>query len=173
MHDSIQKATEILQRTPLVLNAMLRDLPRDWLDAREGPGTWSPLEILAHLVHADKANWLPRAKHVLEGPSSEPFEGFDREGGFHEYASRSPGALLDLFQSTRHAALQELHGLEIDEQQLLVTGLHPQLGEVTLSQLISTWVAHDLSHVAQVCRVMARQYDGHVGPWKAFLRILN
>lgn len=163
----------VLERTPGVLRAMLAGLPPEWIDADEGAGTWSPFAIVGHLVHGERANWIPRARMILEHGAATPFPPFDREAQFRDSADRTLTGLLDEFAELRSANLATLASWRLDERQLRLEGLHPEFGLVTLSQLLSTWVAHDLGHIAQVARVMAKQYREEVGPWRAYLPVMD
>ncbi|HEY0014702.1 MAG TPA: DinB family protein [Longimicrobium sp.] len=163
----------VLERTPRVLRAMLDGLPPEWIDADEGAGTWSPFAIVGHLVHGERANWIPRARMILEHGPAVPFPPFDREAQFRDSAGRPLTGLLDEFAELRAANLATLASWRLDERQLRREGLHPEFGLVTLNQLLSTWVAHDLGHVAQTARVMAKQYREAVGPWRAYLPVLD
>jgi hypothetical protein len=163
----------VLERTPRVLRAMLEGLPPEWIDADEGAGTWNPFAILGHLVHGERANWIPRARVILEHGPAMPFPPFDREAQFRDSAGRTLTGLLDELAELRTANLATLASWRLDERQLRLEGLHPEFGPVTLGQLLSTWVAHDLGHVAQTARVMAKQYREAVGPWRAYLPVLD
>jgi uncharacterized damage-inducible protein DinB len=163
----------LLERTPRTLRAMLEGLPPEWSDADEGAGTWSPFASVGHLVHGERANWIPRARMILEHGTAMPFPPFDREAQFRDSAGKTLSELLDAFAELRTANLATLASWRLDERQLGLEGLHPEFGRVTLSQLLATWVAHDLGHVAQVARVMAKQYREAVGPWRAYLPVLD
>lgn len=169
----LEHVTEILRRTPSTLNAMLRDLPEPWLVHNEGPETWSPYDIVGHLIHGDETDWIPRAKIILDHGETRPFEPFDRVAMFEESKGKSIAELLDTFARLRAENLRELKQLNLTTQLLEKRGMHPELGVVTLKQLLATWVAHDLGHIRQVVRVMAKQYRDEVGPWKAYLSILE
>ncbi|WP_420125135.1 DinB family protein [Longimicrobium sp.] len=163
----------LLERTPQVLRAMLEDLPPEWIHAVEGAGTWSPFAIVGHLVHGERANWIPRARMILEHGSGRTFAPFDREAQFRDSAGRTLTELLDEFAQLRTENLATLASWRLDGQKLRLEGLHPEFGRVTLGQLLATWVAHDLGHIAQVARVMARQNREAVGPWRAYLPVLD
>lgn len=168
----VPEAAAVLERTPIVLRALLEGLPESWLKAHEGPGTFGPREILGHLIFGDKTDWVPRIKQILESQTDQPFRAFDRRG-FGDVSSVSVVALLDAFQALRRSNLAFLAGLSLSASQLELPGLHPELGRVTLGQLLATWVAHDLDHVAQLVRVISKRYANEVGPWHRFLRILG
>lgn len=162
-----------MERTPGVLRAQLQGVSAEWSTANEGPGTWSTHEVVAHLIHGEHADWIPRARIILAGDESATFTPFDREGGFTE-ARRTPlDALVGTFASLRLANLATLDGFKLDDRQLGMAARHPRFGRVTMRQLLATWVVHDLNHVVQINRAMARQYDAEVGPWKEFLGVLR
>jgi DinB family protein len=169
----MEEATAILARTPATLNALLRDLPDGWIAANEGGETWSPFDVMGHLIHGERTDWLPRAKIIREQGESRPFDTFDRFAQFADSEGRTLASLLDEFASLRAASLRELASLRLTGADLDRRGRHPQLGVVTLRQLLATWVAHDLDHVVQISRVLARQYSDEVGPWRAYLRIIS
>ena len=170
---TLPEATALLSRTPATLDAWLRGLPEGFLVAHEGGETWSPTDILGHLIHGEKTDWVPRAKRILEFGNTKAFDKFDRFAQFSDFEGWSVARLLDEFARAREANLRELASLSIDESMLDKPGLHPELGPVTLRQLLATWVAHDLDHVVQIARVMARQYSDEVGPWRAYLRVIS
>lgn len=163
----------ILSRTPATLAALLRGLPDDWTRATEGPATWSAYDIVGHLLYADEDNWMTRARIILEQGERRPFDAFNRTAMFEHYAGYSLDQLLDAFAQNRTQNLAALAALDITPEKLALTGTHPALGTVTLSQLLASWVAHDLNHIGQVVEVMARQYGDAVGPWRANLAILT
>ncbi|MDQ3069685.1 MAG: DinB family protein [Acidobacteriota bacterium] len=169
----LDEAAGMLSRTPVALDAMLRDLPDCWARAHEGGETWSPFDVVGHLIHGERTDWLPRARVILEAGESRPFEVFDRFAQFAASEGRTLPSLLDEFASLRQASLRELAGLGLTESDLDRRGRHPALGVVTLRQLLATWVAHDLDHLMQVSRALARQYADEVGPWLAYLRIIG
>ena len=165
-------ALPVLRRTPGVLRALLLELPAGWTDATEGPGTWSPFDVVGHLIHGERTDWVPRIEHVLRHGDTVPFPVFDREAMFSASKGLSLGDLHDAFDRLRAESLDRLRVLGLTDADLTRRGRHPEFGVVTLGQHLSTWVAHDLGHVGQVVRVMARQYSDAVGPWKAYLSIL-
>jgi hypothetical protein len=169
----LEHVTEILRRTPSTLNALLRDLPEPWAVHNEGAETWSPYDIVGHLVHGEETDWIPRAKIILEHGETRPFDPFDRVGMFEKSKGKSITELLDTFTRLRGENLRELQQLNLSAELLEKRGMHPELGVVTLKQLLATWVVHDLGHIRQVVRVMAKQYREEVGPWKAYLSILD
>ncbi len=163
----------MLGRTPEVLGLWLAGLPPRWTAATEGPGTWSPYDVVGHLIHAERTDWIPRAEHILRHGESLPFPPFDREAMFEASKGRSLGELLETFAALRRESLARLAALRLGEADLARRGRHPELGAVTLGQLLATWIAHDMTHVSQIVRTMARQYTDAVGPWVAYLSVLK
>lgn len=173
MEYHVDDALPVLRRTPATLRALLHDLPPCWIDATEGPGTWSPYDVVGHLIHGERVNWLPRVEHLLQHGETTPFPPFDREAMFVASRGRSLGDLLETFDELRSVGLGRLADLALTGADLDCRGRHPEFGVVTLRQLLATWVTHDLTHVAQVVRIMARQYADAVGPWNAYLSVLR
>jgi len=173
MNFELAQAIEILQRTPATLNSLLRDLPEPWLVQNEGPETWSPYDVIGHLIHGEETDWMARAKIILEHGETRAFEAFDRVAMFEESTGKSMVELLDTFAQLRADNVRELQSLNLTSDLLDKRGRHPELGVVTLRQLLSTWVVHDLGHIRQIVRVMSKQYREAVGPWKAYLSILE
>lgn len=173
MEFQLDSAKEVLRRTPATLNSLLGHIPDEWVVSNEGPDSWSPFDVLGHLIHGEEADWIPRAKIILEYGESRAFEPFDRFAMFEASRGKSLAELLDRFGRLRAESLRELEGMSLTPEMLLKRGLHPELGAVTLGQLLSTWVVHDLGHVGQVVRVMAKQYGEAVGAWRAYLPILS
>lgn len=171
-HD-LENTLALLARTPATLNALLRDLPVLWTQRNEGDGTWTVQAVVAHLVDADRVNWIPRARHILAFGDSRPFEPFNRAGGEQAGKERSLGELLDEFARQRAEKLADLRALALDPRDFNRRGKHPALGAVTLSQLLAAWAAHDLTHLHQITRIMAHQYREEVGPWRKFLGVLH
>jgi len=169
----LSEITAVLSRTPGTLRALLEELPAPWVEADEGEGTFSPRDVLGHLIHGEKTDWVPRVKLILEAGDSRPFVPFDRFGFRDAIRGVSTSALLAELQSLRACNLAYLDGLSLTRSQLALAGRHPELGPVTLGQLLATWAVHDLNHIGQVVRVMSRRYTTAVGPWKAYLGILN
>ena len=168
----LAEATSVLARTPTVLDTLLAGLPDRWVHRIDGPGTWSAYDIVGHLLEGDASNWLPRTRLILEHGSGRTFEPFDREAMLGR--EREPAAaLLARFHFARGASLADLSALNLTPDDLDRRGRHPQFGEVTLRQVLSTWVAHDLTHLAQVGEVLARRYRDDVGPYRAFLPALD
>ena len=170
---AMEEAVAILSRTPATLDALLRGLPDGWIAAHEGGETWSPFDVLGHLIHGERTDWVPRARIILEHGETRAFDPFDRFAQFAVSEGRTLASLLDEFASLRRTNLGELSALQLTEADLARRGRHPELGAVTLRQLLATWVAHDLDHVVQISRVLARQYSDEVGPWRAYLRIIS
>lgn len=173
MNHSLHHTTAILTRTPATLDALLRDLPDEWTMRNEGGDSWTPFGIVGHLIHGEHTDWIPRARRILEHGETRAFEPFDRLGHVKPSEGKSLNVLLDEFADARAASLRELRGLNIQEQDLARRGRHPGLGVVTLSQLLATWAAHDLTHLHQLSRVMAHQYREAVGPWTVYLGVMG
>jgi hypothetical protein len=173
MNFTFDDALPILRRTPGTVDALLRDLPAQWSRANEGPNTWSPFDVVGHLIHAERADWMPRVEHILRLGDTQPFPVFDREGMFEASKGRSLGELLNEFATCRAESLGQLDALHLSDADLLRTSRHPEFGTVTLGQHLSTWVVHDFTHINQIVRVMARQYGDAVGPWRAYLSVLK
>jgi hypothetical protein len=169
----MDEMVEVLGRTPPTLRALLAPLRDPWLDGNEGPGTFSPRDVLGHLILGEETDWIPRARIILEHGERRPFDPFDRFGFRDRLAGLTVAHLLDRFEALRKGNLAELESLRLGPADLERKGLHPELGPVTLGELLATWVAHDLDHVAQVARVMARRCQEDAGPWRALLRILQ
>ncbi|HME73462.1 MAG TPA: DinB family protein [Myxococcota bacterium] len=170
---ALPEATALLARTPGILNAWLRGLPEGWLVAHEGGETWSPTDVVGHLIHGERTDWIPRVHRILEHGDSLAFDPYDRFAQFREFVGMSLPDLLDEFARAREANLRDFASLMLDDAALDRPGLHPSLGAVTLRQLLAAWVAHDLDHVTQIARVMAMQYADEVGPWRAYLRVIS
>lgn len=168
----LDNAVAILERTPPALAALLRDVPEVWSRATEGEGTWSPYDVIGHLIHGERTDWLPRARHILAG-ETRPFEPFDREAQFNEAPNTPLNERLERFADLRRKSLAELKQMKLRPSDLTRTGQHPALGQVTLGQLLATWVVHDLDHITQIARTMAKVYTHAVGPWSAYLSILR
>ncbi|MBL7782665.1 MAG: DinB family protein [Saprospiraceae bacterium] len=169
---NLTHSIEMLQRTPAVLRAFLQGLSDHWLHANEGEGTWSPYDVVGHLIHGEKTDWIPRMEIILSDVADKTFEPFDRFAQLIQ-EQKPLDVLLNEFEALRAKSLRILQSRAISEDDLMKTGIHPAFGEVQLYQLLSTWVAHDLGHIAQISRVMAHQYKEDVGPWVAYLRILQ
>ena len=169
----IEEGMAMLARTPSTLDALLRGLPESWTLAHEGGETWSAFDVIGHLIHGEHVDWIPRAKIILADGDARAFDKFDRLAQFASSAGRTLPDLLDNFARLREANLRELGSLNLTAADLDRLGRHPEFGAVTLRQLLATWVAHDLDHVMQISRVLARQYSDEVGPWRAYLRIIS
>ncbi len=163
----------VLERTPGTLRAMLAGLPPAWTDATEGPETWSPYVIVGHLIHGERTDWIPRAEIILAQGPERRFTPYDRFAQFRESEGKSLEELLDELARLRAGNLQTLAGWRLTDAQLALEGEHPEFGAVALRQLLATWVAHDLGHVAQAARVMAKQYREAIGPWRAYLPVVD
>lgn len=169
----MDEAVAILARTPAALDAMLRGLPEGWLAAHEGGETWSPFDVVGHLIHGERTDWMTRVRVILEHGEARAFDPFDRFAQFAASEGRTLESLLDEFAALRRDSLRDLAALRLTAADLDRRGRHAALGAVTLRQLLATWVAHDLDHVTQISRVLARQYSDEVGPWRAYLRIIS
>ena len=173
MQYSLEKSYEIVERTPAVLKALLTGINEDWIINNEGPETFSPYDVVGHLVHGEKTDWTVRIKRILESGNSRTFELFDRFAQYQDSEGKYLQQLLDKFELLRAENIHWLKSLNLSATDLDKTGMHPVLGEVTMRHLLATWVVHDLTHIAQITRVMAKQYKKEIGPWTDFFRILN
>ena len=173
MDFDLAQGVAVLERTPATLRALLAGLPPAWTDATEGPDTWSPYIVVGHLIHGERTDWIPRARIILAQGADRRFEPFDREAQFRESRGRPMDELLNEFSLLRMVNLNELFGWELTDRKLALEGEHPELGTVTLRQLLATWVAHDLAHLGQISRVMAKQYKEAVGPWRRYLGVMG
>jgi hypothetical protein len=173
MEHNLENTISLLTRTPAVLDALLRDLPETWTHQNEGENSWSAFEIVGHLIYADRVNWMPRAKILRQFGETQAFEPFDRWGHVQASQGKSLGQLLDEFIRLRSENLSELRALNLRPEDLDRRGWHPAFGAVTLSQLLASWAAHDLTHLHQISRVMAHQYREAVGPWSRNLGVLQ
>jgi DinB family protein len=171
MDFDLEEAMPILERTPRAISTLLEDIPEKWSRVDEGPDTWSPREVVSHLIHGERTDWIPRARIIIKQERYRRFDPFDR---FAELKSDRPLAdLLQEFDQLRSANIATLKGWDLREKDLELTGEHPEFGTVTMRQLLATWVVHDLSHIAQITRTMARSYTTAVGPWAAYFRVLQ
>ena len=170
MRFTLEEAIPVLERTPKVLDAWLRGLPEGWTTKNEGGETWSPYDVVGHLIVGEETDWIPRVKRILEHGESKPFDKFDRLAQFAHSKGKTLPELLDRFAELRAGNLRELRGLKLD---FMAKGRHQALGPVTMGQLLATWVAHDLTHLNQISRVMAHQYRDDVGPWVEYLGVLK
>jgi hypothetical protein len=167
----LEEAIPVLEHTPAVLKALLDEAPASWIRAREGPEAWSPSQIVGHLIHGERTDWIPRARIILKQEKYRLFDPFDR---FAELDSDRPlRDRLEEFERLRAESVATLRGWNLKDKDLDLTGDHPELGAVTMRQLLATWVVHDVSHIAQITRTMAREYTEAVGPWTAYFRILH
>lgn len=173
MQFSLPESLEFLARTPSVVDSLLRDTPSSWHSANEGADSWSPIDVIGHLVHGEETDWVPRARIILEHGEARPFEPYDRLAQFSRFSGWPLARLLDRFGELRRANVSTVRAWELTSAQLELAGRHPEFGAVSLRQLLATWVVHDLTHLAQISRVLARQLDHEVGPWKAYLSILR
>jgi hypothetical protein len=173
MNFSLDDAVPVLRATPVVLRAWLADLPDVWTRSNEGPETWSPFDIVGHLIHGERTDWIPRLELLLTHGESRPFTPFDRFAQFRDSQGKSLHQLLDTFADLRLGNLSRLESLRLEPRDLNRPGRHPELGSVSLGQLLATWVAHDLNHLGQIARVMGRQYTEAVGPWLEYLPLLS
>jgi len=168
-----EKAYPVLDRTPAILFSLLSGLDKQWIFNNEGPETFSPFDVVGHLIHGEKTDWPDRVLLIIEKGTSSPFVPYDRFAMYKESEGKTLDQLLKEFEALRKKNMEWMRSLNLSEQDLAKKGIHPNFGEVTMSQLISAWVVHDLTHIAQISRVMAKQYKEEVGPWVAFLRVLN
>jgi hypothetical protein len=173
MEFDLDKTVAVLERTPAVLNSLLRDLPPEWTQGNEGEGTWSAYDVIGHLIHGEKTDWLARLRRILEFGEGKPFDRFDRFAQFRESEGKSLPELLDEFAELRSKNLAELRSLNLGTADFQRRGSHPLLGSVTMTEFLATWAAHDLTHLHQIARVMAHQYRAEVGPWTKFLGVMQ
>jgi hypothetical protein len=173
MEFGFDTALPVLRRTPDVVRELLADLPAPWIVQTEGPDTWSAFDVVGHLIQAERTNWMPRVRHLLEHGEAAPFPPFDRVAHFQASRGRSLAELLDAFAAAPADSLARLVELRLAPEDLTRRGTHPDFGPVTLAELLSTWVVHDLDHLVQISRVMAQTYRDAVGPWRQYLRIVR
>ena len=173
MSQNLNHTISLLSRTPATLNALLRDLPEAWTNTNEGQSTWSPYDVVGHLIHGEITDWMPRARIILQSGESRPFDPYDRWAQERESQGKSLSQLLDEFAQLRAENLSALRAMNLKPQDLSRRGRHPELGAVTLSELLATWAAHDLSHLHQISRTMAHQYRDNVGPWGKYLGVMH
>jgi DinB superfamily len=170
---NLQETIALLSRTPAALDSLLRGLPETWTHRDEGEGTWTVFDVVGHLIHGERTDWMPRARRILESGNTKAFDVFDRGGHKDEIQGKSLGQLLDEFAKERSENIEALGRLNLTRADLEKAGLHPALGAVTMSQLLATWAAHDLTHLHQISRIMAHQYREAVGPWSAYLGVMR
>ena len=173
MEFELEKATEVLGRTPAVVRSMVSGLSDDWTARSERQDEWGVFDVVGHLIHADETDWIPRAEVILAQGEDRDFPPFDRFGQFEKSRGKTLGELLGEFDSIRNECLATVRGWNLTDEQLALRGVHPEFGEVTLGQLLATWVVHDLTHIRQIATIMAKKYEDAVGPWKAYLSILK
>jgi hypothetical protein len=173
MDFDLASGTAVLERTPKTLRTLLSGLPEEWTAATEGPDTWSPYDVVGHLVHGERTDWIPRAAIILAQGTDRRFAPFDRFAQFRESQGKTLSQLLDEFDALRSGSLATLAGWRLTDEQLALEGIHPEFGPVSLRQLLATWVAHDLGHLTQVTRVMAKQYRDAIGPWRKYLTVMD
>lgn len=173
MKFQLQQAIQVLEKTPAILHSYLHGLSSEWLKNNEGPDTWSPYDVVGHLIEGEQTDWMVRVRQILSNTGSKVFEPFDRFAQMQAAPNRSIEALLQEFQTLRENNLNDLRAMNLEANDFQKTGIHPDFGTVTLEQLLATWVVHDLGHIGQISRVMAKQYQASVGPWEAYLGILR
>jgi hypothetical protein len=173
MEQNLEYTVALLERTPAALDVLLRGLPEAWTLSNEGDSSWNCYTVVGHLIHAEIDDWIPRARQIVESTQLQTFAPFDREGHDRHVAGKSMEELLDEFARLRKVSLTELSGLNLKPEDLKRRGRHPALGEVTLSELLATWAAHDMTHLHQISRIMAYQYKEAVGPWARFLGVMQ
>lgn len=172
MEFDLIKSTAVLERTPKILEELLSGLPGEWSMNNEGEDTWSPYNIIGHLNHGERTDWVERADIILH-KENKNFIPFDRFAQFKESEGKDLQQLLSEFKELRKTNLQKLRDFNITEVDLSKTGIHPEFGEITLRQLLATWTIHDLTHIAQITRVMAKQYKEAIGPWIKYFRVMQ
>ena len=173
MEFKLEQAIQILRQTPATLDTLLRPLSNSWIEGNEGPNTWNPFDVVGHLIHGEETDWIPRARLIIDYGEERPFQPFDRVAMFEKSKGKSLTKLLETFSELRRSNIKQLEQMNLTSATLEKHGTHPELGTVTLGQLLASWVVHDLGHIAQIVRVMARQYREEVGPWTAYLSILG
>lgn len=169
MRFDLDLALETLSRTPQVLEQLLRDLPDEWATANEGPQTWSPFDVVGHFIHGERTDWVPRARIILREGASRTFESFDRFAQYEASQGKTLDELLDTFAALRAHNLKQVGAMRLSPSDLKLKGVHPELGEVTLEELLATWMVHDLRHIGQIVEAMAWQFREAIGPWGAYL----
>lgn len=173
MNFNLSETFQLLERTPGVLNELVRGPSPFWSTVNEGPGTWNVVDVVGHLIHGEETDWIPRAETILSYGIEKPFVPFDRFAQIGRFNDWTLDNLLDRFEVLRGESLATARGWDLNKEQLLKEGIHPEFGRVSLKQLLSTWAVHDLTHLSQITRVMANHYSEDVGPWKAYLSILK
>ena len=173
MNFDLDKSIDMLQRTPSVIDSLLKDISDDWALTNEGKDTFSPFDVVGHLIHGEKTDWVPRMEIILSNKADKTFQPYDRFAQFEESKGKTTNQLLIEFKTLRQQSLELLKSKNLSERDFLKTGMHPKFGRVTLQQLLATWTVHDLSHIAQITRVLCKQYKQEVGPWLDYLPILT
>jgi hypothetical protein len=173
MNFNLNESIEILSRTPEVLRKLLSGLPDRWTMANEGGDSWSPFDILGHLIHGEETDWIPRTRVILSSGADREFEPYDRFAQFKKTKGKTLSGLLDEFAQLREKNIAELESFGLSDDKLMLEGIHPEFGRVTLKQMLATWVIHDLTHIAQISRVMAKQYKGEMGPWVKYFKLMG
>ncbi len=173
MEFELEHAIKILERTPTVLKTLLFELPSGFIENNEGENTWSPFDVLGHLIYGEQVNWIPRAKMILEFEMQKPFEPFDRFAQFEMSKGKTVPELLEQFEMLRRQNILTLKDMQLNAQDLEKLGNHPEFGGISLAQLLATWVAHDLDHIVQISRVLAKNYRDAVGPWRGYLSVMK
>ncbi|MGW9686960.1 DinB family protein [Flagellimonas sp. 2504JD1-5] len=173
MEFNLIESIQILDKTPSIISNLLKELPEAWVKTNEGGDTWSPYDVVGHLIHGEKTDWIPRAEIILNDEMNKDFEPFDRFAQFTNSNGKTLNELLLEFKTLRAENIEKLKALQIDEPALMKTGVHPEFGSVTLKQLLAAWVVHDLGHINQITRVMAKNYKTEAGPWPKYLAVLQ
>ena len=173
MEHDLEQTIALLSRTPAALDGLLRNLPETWTHRGEGEDTWTVFDVVGHLIYADRENWMPRARRILQFGEEQPFDPFDRLGHVRESQGKSLSQVLDEFARVREGCLVDLRALNLTSEQMTERGRHPALGPVTLSELLATWAAHDMTHLHQISRILAHQYREAVGPFASYLGVLQ
>jgi hypothetical protein len=173
MEFKLAESIRILERTPSILESLLSAFPKEWIITNEGPGTWNPFEVVGHLIEGEKHDWIPRMQIILSDRADKRFIPFDRYAHLHLYSQRTLNDLIREFDKLRTQNLLILKSTPIDDNTLNRKGVHPEFGEVTLRQLLATWVTHDLAHLTQITRVMAKHYREEIGPWAAYFNVFK
>ncbi|WP_136468407.1 DinB family protein [Flagellimonas onchidii] len=173
MEFSLTESIQILEKTPSVIESLLKGLPKAWLHTNEGGDTWSPYDIVGHLIHGEKTDWISRTEIILDDGKNKIFEPFDRFAQFKNSTGKTLEQLLNEFSMLRRENIQKLKALNLVDEDLKKQGIHPEFGPVTLKQLLATWVTHDLGHISQITRVLAKNYKDEAGPWTKYISILQ
>jgi len=173
MNQDLDHTITLLSRTPATLNTLLRDLPEEWTHRNEGGDTWTAFDVIGHLIHGERTDWLPRAQRILQFGETRAFDPFDRLAQQRESRGKSLPQLLDEFAALRAENLRQVRTLNLQPEDFSRRGKHPALGVTTLSQLLATWATHDLTHLHQISRILAYQYRDAVGPWSKYLGVLH